>query len=87
MPGKPSDFVVRLDGLDLSESAKNHIAAALQASVVAELGRLDLAHKASGLAYFPRKEWLGLWLRSVVDIRDPRGQEFNKALEVAERAL
>ena len=85
MPGKPSDFVVRLDGLELDERTRDRIAAALQSAVVAELGRLDLAQKNPGVAYIPRKEWLGIWLRSIADIREIRGQDFGKALDVVER--
>jgi hypothetical protein len=87
MPGKSSDFVVRLDGLNLDDGARDRIASALQASVLAELGRLDLGHKTGGLAYFPRKEWLGIWLRSIADIKGISGQDFNKVLNVTERPL
>ena len=87
MPGKAADFVVRLDGLGLDDSARDRIAAALQAATLAELGRLDLGHKAGAAAFIPRKEWYGLWLRSMANIQDLKGQDFNKALNVSERAL
>ena len=87
MPGKPADFIVRLDGLGLSDDARSRIAAALQAATLAELGRLDLGHQTGAAAFIPRKEWLGFWLRSMVEIRDLKGQDFNKALNVSERAL
>ena len=88
MPGKPSDFVLRVDGLDLDDAARTRIANALQASLLAELGRLDLAPRpGSAVAFFPRKEWLGIWLRSLAQIRDLKGQDFEKVLTVGEKQL
>ena len=86
MPGKPSDFVLRVEGLELNDGVRDRIAGALQASLMAELGRLDLAAKAPVVAFIPRKEWYGLWLRSLAQLRDFKSQEFEKVLDVGERA-
>jgi hypothetical protein len=81
---RPNDFVVRLDGLPLDDGARQRIAAALQSAAVAELGRLDL-NKRDAFAYIPRKEWYGLWLRTIAQAGEFRGQDFAKPLEVTER--
>lgn len=85
MPGKPNDFVVRLDGLKLDEASRSRIAGAIQAAVLAELGRLDLAgaQPNNGLAYIPIK-WRGIWLRQMVNVPEGLG-ELGKTLGVSER--
>ena len=85
MPGKPNDFVVRLDGLRLDEAAKNRIAGAIQSAVVAELGLIDHGGNKpfSALAYIPLK-WRGYWLREIDRLPENIAQ-FNKQLNVEER--
>jgi len=78
MPGKPADFIVRLDGLQLDEASRNRIAGAIQAAALAELGRLDLAGAKPGLAYIPLK-WLGMWLRPAATLPEGLG-ELSKTL-------
>jgi hypothetical protein len=85
MPGKPSDFIIRVDGLNLDDSARARLAGVLQAAFMGELGRLDLAPRGGAVAYIPHKEWLGLWLRSIGQIKDLRGQDFDKTLNVGEQ--
>jgi hypothetical protein len=69
MPGRPQDFIVRLDGLKLDEAARNRIAGAIQTAVMSELGRLDLGHPETILIHTP-KEWLGRWLREIHSAKD-----------------
>jgi hypothetical protein len=86
MPGKPTDFVLRVDGLNLPDAARERIAGALQAALMSELGRLDLGGaRTETVAYIPHKEWLGLWLRSLANLRDLKGQDFERPLEISER--
>jgi hypothetical protein len=40
---KPHDFIVRLEGLQLSAEHQHQIASAIQSVVMAELGKVDLA--------------------------------------------
>ena len=84
MPGKTNDFVVRLEGLELDEQARNRISAAIQAAAMAELGRVDGGHQ-GGLVALP-SEWLGMWLRSAAQRGGHPPQDFaNKILQVTER--
>lgn len=85
MPGKPNDFIVRLDGLPLDEAAKRRIAGAIQSAVLGELGKLDLAGKkpTNSLVHIPI-EWRGLWLREVTKLSEGLG-EIGKTLGVTER--
>jgi hypothetical protein len=81
MPGKPHDFVVRIEGLPLDEEAQRRIAGAIQGALLSELGRLDLAgtNPKPTLSYIP-VQWLGIWLREARHLQDPI--EFNQNLEV-----
>lgn len=84
MPGKPHDFVVRIEGLPLDEEAQRRIAGAIQGVLLSELGRLDLAgvKPKPTLSYIP-VQWLGIWLRDARNLQGPI--EFNKNLGVTER--
>jgi len=84
MPGKPHDFVVRIEGLPLDEEAQRRIAGAIQGAMLSELGRLDLAGRDPNptLSYIPIR-WLGIWLRDARTLQAPG--EFNKDLGVTER--
>jgi hypothetical protein len=85
MPGKPNDFIVRLDGLPLDQAAKRRIAGAIQSAVLGELGKLDLAGNkpTNSLVHIPI-EWLGLWLRDATNLREGLG-DMGKTLGVTER--
>jgi hypothetical protein len=86
MPGKPHDFIVRLDGLRLDAAAHNRIASAIQSAVVEELGRVDLAGThppPPAFAYFPLK-WRGLWLHEAAGLKN-LGDLANPQLTVAVR--
>lgn len=74
MPLKPHDFIVRLDGLPLDEPTRQRIAGAIQAAVLSELGKLDLAgaKPAAGLAYLPHR-WWGIWYRVRADVLENLG--------------
>jgi hypothetical protein len=84
MPGKPHDFVVRLEGLPLDKAAQERIAAAIRGAVVAELGRLDFAsiQPRPSLSYIPI-HWMGIWLRDASNL--PGLGEFKKNLGVTEQ--
>jgi hypothetical protein len=73
-----ADFVVRIDMAKLNAKQAEAIAAAIQGVVLSELGRLDLAHAEPvtepGAAIIFHKEWLGLWLRSLKDLQNPKQQ-------------
>lgn len=56
-----SEFVVKLDGIKLPSDVESQIAREIQATVLREIARIDL--KGDLVARFPRKEWLGIWLR------------------------
>jgi hypothetical protein len=86
MPGKPNDFIVRLDGLKLDEAARHRISSAIQAAVLSELGTIDLTGRGptGGLAFIPIK-WKGLWLREVA--RLPELGDFGKTLGVTEQGV
>jgi hypothetical protein len=56
------DFIVKVDGLQIPPEVRQRIATEIQGVVLRNLAGLDL-HGDVG-AHFPRKEWLGLWLRS-----------------------
>lgn len=78
-----ADFIVRLEGLHLDEAARNRVAGAVQAAVMAELGKLDLTagRPKPAFAYLPLK-WRGIWLRE----RLPEGLgELGRDLGVTER--
>jgi hypothetical protein len=60
MPG--NDFIVRLEGAELSDKVRSQIAGEIQATVLREVAKLDF--KGDFNAHIPRREWLGLWLRS-----------------------
>jgi hypothetical protein len=83
--GNSADFIVRLDGLRLDEAARSRIAGAVQAAVMAELGRLDFTAGKStpALAYIPLK-WRGIWLREIQKLPEGLG-ELGHELGVAER--
>jgi hypothetical protein len=82
---KSNDFIVRLDGLQLDAATRHRIAAAIQATALAELGRLDIAGSTPGshLVFFP-KEWLGIWIRDLANLPQGLG-ELGKTLGVGER--
>jgi len=67
--GKSHDFIVRLEGLQLSSEHQHRIASAIQSVVMAELGKVDLAPKGAApqgnvnLALLPLK-WRGIWYRT-----------------------
>ena len=67
MPGKPNDFIVRLDGMKLDDATRHRVASAIQSAVLGELGRLDLGGQTgvSTILVHTPKEWLGKWLREV----------------------
>lgn len=65
-----ADFVVRLEGLQLKPDAKERIASHIHAAVMRELAGVD-THGA--LVFIPRREWLGLWLRTHAAI--PQGEQ------------
>lgn len=69
--GNEHDFIVRLEGLNLDEAAKQRIAGAIQGAVMAELGRIDLRGQAGFPGFFPRKDWLGFILRDMGRLRQP----------------
>jgi hypothetical protein len=80
-----ADFVVRLDGLRLDDAARSRLAGAVQAAVMAELGKLDLTggRPVPTLAYLPLK-WRGIWLRDIEKLPEGFGQLAHQ-LEVVER--
>lgn len=75
MPGKPHDFMVRLDGLKLDEATSHRIAGAIQAAVMSELAKLDLSggQPHGSVAYIP-KDWLGIWLRQIPGLPEGFGR-------------
>ena len=83
MPGKPHDFVVRVEGLPLNEEAQRRIAGAIQGALLSELGRLDLASAKPEprFSYIP-VQWLGIWLREARHLQDLR--DLTKNLGVTE---
>ena len=77
-----SDFVVRIDSTKLSPKQAAHLATAIQGTVLAELGKLDLAPPAvpgGALTFHP--EWLGIWLRSLKDLQNPASQPILQVVE------
>jgi hypothetical protein len=86
---KSHDFIVRLEGLQLSEQDQNRIAAAIQSVVMAELGKVDSAGgktaNATGaggsLALLPVK-WRGILYRPSAS---PNIAGLDKTLGVTER--
>ena len=79
-----SDFIVRIDSTKLSPKQATQLAAAIQGTVLSEMGRLDLApiepHGISGgITFHP--EWRGLWLRSLKDLQNP----VTPVLQVSEK--
>jgi hypothetical protein len=67
-----ADFIVRLD-VDLPPEVHKRIAGAIQGAVMSELGRIDLRVKgkpAHGALSFIPQEWLGKWLRALVDPKE-----------------
>jgi hypothetical protein len=64
-----SDFVVRLDKIELPQEAQLRIANQIQGLVLKELATIDLGGEFT--ARFPR-EWLGLWLEKALDKNVPR---------------
>jgi hypothetical protein len=69
MPGRPNDFVVRLEGLKLDEAARNRIAGAIQAAVLKELGTIDLSgsNPANNLIHIPIT-WRGIIYRNLAKL-------------------
>ncbi len=63
-----SEFVVKLDGIKLPPAVESQIAKEIQATVMREIARIDL--KGDLVARIPRKEWLGIWIRSQKIDRD-----------------
>ena len=81
-----SDFIVRVDSTKLSSQQASRLAAAIQGTVLQELGRLDLAPtdpKGTG-ALILHPEWRGLWLRSLKDLQNPATQPI---LQVSEKQV
>jgi hypothetical protein len=83
MPGRPSDFIVRLEGVKLDDAGRRRLSNAIQNAVMSELGLIDLNPKGNWGVHIP-KEWLGRWLRQVENLNDLQGLG-NKALNVHER--
>lgn len=80
-----SDFVVRIDTAKLNAKQSAAIAAAIQGAVLAELGKVDLAHQSSegehdaaaapsgfgvgSIIFHP--EWRGIWIRNLKELQNP----------------
>jgi hypothetical protein len=88
MPAKNTshDFIVRLDGLQLDETARSRIAGAVQGAVMSELGQLDLAarKRLGGLAFIPHQWWWGFWLRETAHLPQDL-KDVEKGFQVVER--
>ena len=75
-----SDFVVRIDTAKLNDRQAAALSSAIQGAVLAELGKLDLAHAAAPAAGGPfgsiifHPEWRGLWLRNLKELQLPQQQ-------------
>jgi hypothetical protein len=58
-----NDFIVKLDGLSLTQEAAQSLAREIQSLVLRELARIDLGGDLH--AHIPRREWYGIWLAKV----------------------
>ena len=74
--GRNTDFVVRLEGIDIPEGAAEKIAAGIRAVCMKELAAVDFHGDVSARIPFG-PGWRGIWLR--------KGELTQKALEVNER--
>ncbi len=59
--GGNGDFVVRLEGLPLTDEVRSRIAGEIQSLVMREIARIDTRGDLN--ARIPYREWWGLWLR------------------------
>jgi hypothetical protein len=59
--GGSSDFIVRLEGVPISDEARHRIAGEIQSLVMREVARLDTGGDLH--ARLPWRDWYGLWLR------------------------
>lgn len=57
-----SDFVVRIEGVELPPAVRKQIASEIQSVVLRHLASVD--YKGDLAAHIPHREWYGLWLRS-----------------------
>lgn len=62
------DFIVKMDGIQLPTDVRQQIATEIQAVVLRHLAGIDL--KGDVGVHIPRREWLGLWLRSQKTLGD-----------------
>jgi hypothetical protein len=62
------DFIVKVDGLQIPPEVRQQIAIEIQGVVLRHLAGVDF--KGDLGVHIPRREWLGLWLRSQKTIGD-----------------